>query len=286
MIVYLNGEYMPAEQAKISPFDRGFLFGDGIYEVTPSYDGNMVGFQLHLRRMKNGLNEVGIPLPDISDEGWRDIANQLIERNEGSHFGVYFQVSRGNEGKRFHGFPENITPTIFGMIIEIAPHGAPDRTLERGLKCVTALDLRWKRCQVKSTALLGNVLHFQHSHSQGMDECILYNDKNELTEASHSNVMIVKNGIVITPPLDNQILPGISRHITLASLQAEGSISCEERVITMDEVRNADEIWATSSSKQIAPVIELDGKPVGDGSIGPIWEKAKRIYNEKRFDFN
>ncbi|PID99886.1 MAG: D-alanine aminotransferase [Thiothrix nivea] len=247
---------------------------------------DVIGFQLHLQRMKNGLNEIGIPLPDISDEGWREIANQLIDRNEGDHFGVYFQISRGNEGKRFHGFPRHVKPTIFGMTIAIAKHGEPDRSQEEGLRCVTTQDLRWKRCQVKSTALLGNVLHFQYSYSQGMNECILYNDKHELTEASHSNVMIVKDGVVITPPLDNQILPGISRHITLASLRAEGSIPCEERIVTMDEVRNADEVWITNSSKQIAPVVELDGEPVGNGSIGPVWEKAKRIYNERCFDFN
>ena len=286
MIVFLNGEYMPAEQARISPFDRGFLFGDAIYEVTPSYEGKLAGFQLHLQRMKNGLVEVGIPLPDTSDEDWLDIANQLIKRNEGSHLGIYFQVSRGDEGKRFHGFPENLAPTVFGMIIKIGAPVAPDRSLQQGLKCVSAQDLRWKRCQVKSTALLGNVLHFQHSHSQGMDECILYNDKDELTEASHSNVMIVKNGSVVTAPLDNQILPGISRHITLASLRAEGSICCEERVVTMNELRNADEIWLTGTSKQIAPVTELDGRSVGDGSVGPVWEKAIRIYNERHFDFN
>ena len=164
MIVYLNGEYMPAEQATISPLDRGFLFGDGIYDVTPSYGGRMVGLQLHMERMKNGLQSIGIDNP-LSDKQWRAIAMNLSEKNGGQNLGIYFQVSRGNEGRRFHGFPSNTKPTVLGMVIEIAPHPeVPDRKTKAGLRVVSSEDLRWRRCNIKSTALLGNVLHFQESY--------------------------------------------------------------------------------------------------------------------------
>lgn len=286
MIVYLNGEYLPAEEARISPFDRGFLFGDGIYDVTPSYGGRMVGFQLHLQRMKNGLDELGFTDYVLSDDAWLEVAINLMERNEPENLGIYFHVSRGSEGRRFHGFPEQSKPTVFGMVIEIDPHpDVPDRTTKQGLKAITTEDLRWRRCHVKSTALLGNVLHFQKGYEQGQNETILFNAKGELTEASQSNVFIVKNGRVITPPLDNQLLPGISRHIALESLRADGSIPVEERMVTMNEVREADEVWITNSSKHIGPIVELDGKPVGDGKVGEIWERAMRIYEAHKYDF-
>ena len=146
-------------------------------------------------------------------------------------------------------------------------------------------DLRWNLCHIKSTALLGKVLHFQESHSSGLDETILYNSAGELTEASSSNVFVVIEGTIVTPPLDNQKLPGISRHICLEALRAEGSLSVEERVVTINEARQADKIWITNSSKQIAPVVEMDGQPVGNGQVGEVWERATRIYEAAKFDF-
>jgi D-alanine transaminase len=285
MIVYLNGEYMPAEQATISPFDRGFLFGDGIYDVTPSYGGRMVGLQLHMERMKNGLQSIGIDNP-LSDNQWQDIAMNLSEKNGGQNLGIYFQVSRGNEGRRFHGFPANTKPTVLGMVIEIAPHPeVPDRKTKSGLRVISTEDLRWRHCDIKSTALLGNVLHFQESYELQRDETIMYNSYEELTEASCSNVFIVKDGVVATPTLDHQLLPGISRHMAIESMRADGTIEVQERVVTMSEVRNADEVWITNSSKHIAPVVELDGRPVGDGLVGPIWEKAMILYEAAKYDF-
>ena len=285
MIVYLNGEYMPAEEAKISPFDRGFLFGDGIYDATPSYNGKAVALQLHLDRMNRGLESIGIENP-LTDQQWRDVAKNLSEKNGGQNLGIYFHVSRGNEGRRFQGFPTDIKATVFAMVINIDPHPeVPNRKLKSGLRAVSAEDLRWRRCNIKSTALLGNVLHFQESYSAQKDETIMYNANGELTEASISNVFIVKNGAVATPILDNQILPGISRHIVVDSLRIDGSIPVEERIVTMNEVRQADEIWITNSSKHIGPVIELDGEAVGDGLVGPVWEKAMTIYESVKYDY-
>ncbi len=285
MIAYLNGEYLPVEDAKISPLDRGFLFGDGIYEAIPSYGGRTVALQLHIDRMKNGLAAIGIENP-LTDKDWKDVAQELSERNGRGNLGIYFHVSRGNEGRRFHGFPKGVTPTVFGMVLEIAPHPpTPDRNTQKGLRVKSTEDLRWNLCHIKSTALLGNVLHFQESHSSGLDETILYNSAGELTEASSSNVFVVIEGTIVTPPIDNQKLPGISRHICLEALRAEGSLSVEERVVKINEARQADEIWITNSSKQIAPVVEMNGQPVGNGQVGEVWERATRIYEAAKFDF-
>lgn len=285
MIVYLNGDYLPADEAKISPLDRGFLFGDGIYEAIPSYGGRTVALQLHIERMKCGLATIGIENP-LTDEAWKTVAHELSERNGGGDLGIYLHVSRGNEGRRLHRFPKGVAPTTFGMALEIEPHPTQiDRNSQRGLRVNTAKDHRWDLCHIKSTALLGNVLHFQQGHSAGMDETILYNGADELTEASASNVFVVLDGTVVTPPLDDQKLPGISRHICLEALRAEGSLPVSERVVTLDEARSADEIWITNSSKQISPVVEMDGQPVGNGQVGEIWERATRIYEAAKYDF-
>lgn len=285
MIVYLNGEYLPAEQARISPLDRGFLFGDGIYEAIPSYGGRTVALQLHIDRMNRGLGAIGIENP-LTDQDWKNVARELSDRNGGSDLGIYLHVSRGNEGRRMHRFPEGVAPTTFGMVLDIASHPPdPNRHSQVGLRAITAEDRRWDLCHIKSTALLGNVLHFQEGHKAGVDETILYNGAGELTEASSSNVFVVLDGEVATPTLDNQKLPGISRHICLESLRSEGSLSVSERIITLDEVRKADEIWITNSSKQIAPVVELDGQSVGEGKVGEVWEKAMRIYEAAKYEF-
>ncbi|UVW36195.1 aminotransferase class IV [SAR92 clade bacterium H455] len=283
-IAFLDGEYMPIEQAKISPMDRGFLFGDGIYEVVPSYAGKMVGFALHIARMKDGLEAIGIQL-DWSIDDWATVCNRLISENDPGNLGIYLHVSRGTDTKRFHAFPENIAPTVFAYTFAIAPAPIADKSRVTAKKASTTRDLRWDRCQIKSTALLGNVLHFQHGYAQGSDETLLFNADNQLTEASACNVFIVKNGTVITPLLDNQKLPGITRQIILDVLRNDGQIAVQERIVTMDEVANADEVWITSSSKEIAPITEIDGKPVGDGSIGDIWLAAQTLYSAAKFNY-
>jgi D-alanine transaminase len=283
-IAFLDGQYIPIEQAKISPMDRGFLFGDGIYEVVPSYAGKMVGFAPHIARMKSGLEAIGIQL-DWSAEDWAQLCNRLIVENGAGNLGLYLHVTRGTDNKRFHAFPKNIAPTIFAYTFEIAPPPIADKSKVKAKKVSTSRDLRWERCQIKSTALLGNVLHFQHGYEQGSDETLLFNADNQLTEASACNVFIVKDGSVITPLLDNQKLPGITRQIVIDVLRNDGQISVEERTVTMDEVANADEVWITSSSKEIAPITEIDGKPVGDGNIGDIWLAAQTLYSAAKFDY-
>ena len=283
-IAYLDGAYLPIEEAKISPLDRGFLFGDGVYEVVPSYAGTMVGFAPHIARMQDGLAAIGMTL-DWSESDWAELCNRLISENGTGNLGLYLHVSRGADTRRFHAFPKNVNPTVFAFTFEIAPPPVADKALAHGYHVATAKDLRWRRCHIKSTALLGNVLHFQRGYESNCDETILYNSNNELTEASACNAFIVKDGVVITPPLDSQLLPGITRHIVLDILRKDGAIKVEERVVTMDEVNNADEVWITSSSKEIAPVTQIDSVPVGDGQVGDVWLAAQTLYSANKFSY-
>ncbi|MDO6562162.1 aminotransferase class IV [Amphritea sp. 1_MG-2023] len=285
-IAYLNGEYLPLEEARISPLDRGFLFGDGIYEVIPYYNGKSVGLMPHINRMIKGLSTIEIKNSHTADE-WKTLLDDLIAKNSdlGENLGVYVHVSRGTDTKRNHAYPESVEPTIFCFAFGIKTPEPTDRTQVHQYSLISTEDLRWQRCHIKSTALLGNVIHYQEGHSSGNDEALLFNAKGELTEGSSCNAFIVKDGVISTPIQDNQILPGITRRIIIDSIKADGSLTLEERTVTMDEVRNADELWITSSSKEIAPVTKLDGKPVGNGEVGEIWEKAFKIYTASKFDY-
>lgn len=283
-IAYLNGSYLPLEEARISPMDRGFLFGDGIYEVVPSYGGKMVGFGPHISRMNDGLSAIEIN-HKWTEGQWRELCQSLLEKNGNGNLGIYLHVTRGADNKRNHAYPDGIAPTVFGYAFEIPEPPIADRNLVKPYTCSTGEDLRWDRCNIKSISLLGNVLHFQQGHEKGDGEILLYNGNNELTECGACNAYIVKDGVVSTPPLDNQILPGITRQLVLKVLREDGSIPLQERVISMDEVWDADEVWISSSSKEIAPVVKLDGKPVGDGKVGPVWEAAAKLYQAGKFDF-
>ncbi|MCL4104043.1 UNVERIFIED_CONTAM: hypothetical protein GTU68_034905 [Idotea baltica] len=275
---------MPMDQARISPMDRGFLFGDGIYEVVPSYSDRLVGFAPHMERMQNGLDAIELKYKIDQDE-WRKISHELIARNEGDDLGLYFHISRGADTQRSHAYPADIKPTVYAFAFEIPPAPQADKNLAKPYKVSLTEDLRWKRCNIKSTALLGNVMHYQHGHAAGNNETILYNAEGELTEAAACNVYIVKNGVVITPLLDHQILPGITRLLILGILRKDGNIPIEERIVTVDELKQADEVWISSSSKEIAPVTEVDGQPVGDGKVGDIWLAAQTLFSAHKYDY-
>lgn len=283
-IAYLNGQFLPIEQAKISPLDRGFLFGDGVYEVVPSYEGKLVGFLPHLQRMNEGLEAIGIST-GWSENQWLDLFLKLIQQNGAGNLGIYLQISRGTYETRAHRFPDKVNPTIFAFCFEIPPAPVADKSLAKTYTVSTARDIRWDRRDIKSTSLLGNVLHYQQGVEQGNQETLLYNEHNELTEASSCNVFIVKNGTVITPPLDHQKLPGITRQILIDILRNDGNIIVEERAVTMNEVAEADEVWITSSSREIAPVIAIDSVPVGDGQIGDVWLAAQTLFSANRFNY-
>ncbi len=283
-IAFLNDEYMPLEEAHISPMDRGFLFGDGIYEVIPSYDNQIVGFSAHMKRMENSLQALEIENP-LSREDWKTVIQALIEKNIdelGTSIGVYLHVSRGMQLSRSHGYEEGITPTIFGFAFRIpaSQSARPDHV--QGLSVSLAKDLRWQRCHIKSTSLLGNVLHLQEAKRDGKQESILYNHNEEITEATTSNVFIVEGSVVRTPPLDNQLLPGITRQLVIESLINE-NIQVEEVAFTKQRLLDADEVWLTSSSKEIAPVVNVDDKIIGNGQPGEMWRKALQAYTAHKF---
>jgi D-alanine transaminase len=283
-MAYLNGDFLPLQEARISPLDRGFLFGDGIYEVIPSHGGRMIGCEHHLRRMQDGLAALEIDA-GLDGSDWGRIAQTLLDAHGAEHAAVYLQVSRGADSKRGHAYPVAVQPTCFGYAFDIPP--APQATVE-GAHCYrvsSTRDLRWQRCQIKSTALLGNVLHYREAQRQGLQEILLFNAADELTEAAACNVFVVNAGAVATPPLDHQLLPGVTRALVLEILRAHSDLTVSERRISRAEVLAADEVWLTSSSKEIAPVIEIDGHSVGTGRVGPVWLQAQALFNQHKFDY-
>ena len=197
--VYLNGQYIPMQEAKISPVDRVFLFGDEVYEVIPSYMGKTLGFDLHIARLNKNLKEIAIQL-DFVHRLWREIADTLIARNGSKNLGIYLHVSRGTDSKRLHAYPKKIAPTVFAFAFEIAAQKLVDKSQVIGLKVITEQDQRWRRCHIKPTSLLGNLMHYQQGQSAGVDETILFNNANELKEASACDVFIIKNNVLITHP--------------------------------------------------------------------------------------
>ena len=279
-VVYLNGDYMPIEEARISPLDRGFLFGDGIYEFIPTYSGRAIGFEYHIDRMLTGLKNISV---NIAELDWHTIVESLLNKNEAGNVGVYIQVSRGADTKRTHNFPKDVAPTVFIMIQKIAALVEPNIKTAKGFSLVSSLDRRWDNCHIKSTSLLGNVMHFQHGYENKVDETLLYNEKEELTECSACNVFIIKDDQICTPILDNQILPGVTRRILIEAINSDPSLKFTERVVTLQEAKNADELWITSSTKQIAPVTQLNGLPIGTGQVGAVWQKCQELYDGIKF---
>jgi D-alanine transaminase len=282
--VYLNGDYLPMSEARISPMDRGFLFGDGLYEVIPSYAGRLVGFAPHMQRMRDGLAALEID-SGRSEAEWREIVEKLVESNGAGNLGIYLHVSRGADSRRNHAYPTSVAATCFGFTFEIPPPPVADPAAVTPYRVTTAEDLRWKRCHIKSTALLGNVMHYQQGHAAGAQETILYNSEGEITEAAACNVFIVRDGSVATPLLDHQKLPGITRMMLIDILRRHSDIPVEERVVTLEELLAADEVWITSSSKEVAPVTEVDGRPVGNGRVGELWAAAEELFAAHRFDY-
>lgn len=273
-MIFLNGQFMPIEDAKIPVLDRGFIFGDGIYELVPVYSRVPFRMDEHLVRLERSLAEVRIRNPYTRAE-WRDIILKLVAQQPFEDQGVYFQVTRG-VAKRDHAFPKDATPTVFMMSNPLV--NPPRELVERGGKAVTAQDFRWARCDIKSISLIGNCLIRQMSADVGAVETILFRD-GKLTEASASNVFITKGGVVLGPPKSNWILPGITYDVVVELAQS-AKMPLELRHITEAEVRGADEIWVTSSSKEVLAVVDLDGKPVGDGKPGPLFRRMHQLYQD------
>jgi D-alanine transaminase len=274
-MVFLNGAFVRMEDAKVSVLDRGFIFGDGVYEVVPVY--SKVPFRLdeHLERLERSLAAVGIRNP-YTREQWRAAIAGLTERQSFEDQAVYFQVTRG-VAPREHAFPrEAIAPTVFMMATPLV--NPPAEQVERGAVAVSAHDNRWLRCDIKSISLIGNVLLRQVSAEAGAAETILFRD-GRLTEASASNVFIVKRGVIQGPPKSALILPGITYDVVVELARAD-AMPIELRELAEAEVRAADEIWVTSSSKEVLAIVELDGRRIGDGRPGPAFRRMHRLYQD------
>jgi D-alanine transaminase len=275
-IAHFNGQLMPLDKISISPLDRGFIFGDGVYEVIPVYGGAMLRGREHFERLQRSMDEIRLANPHTVDE-WMALVDQLLGHHPGNQ-SVYIQVTRGAPPKRDHVLPVGVTPTVFMMCYPLA---TPSKDMvENGVACVTARDFRWEKCHIKSTSLLGNVLARQISADAGALETILLRD-GLLTEASASNVFVVKGGTVAAPPRDNLILLGITYEL-LVKLAAEGTVKLEIRPITEAELRGADEVWLTSSTKEVLAVTSLDGKPVGSGKPGALFKRMHALFQEHK----
>ena len=273
-MVFLNGKLLPIEEAKIPVLDRGFIFGDGVYELVPVYSRLAFRLDEHLARLERSLAETRIRNP-YSRAQWRDIIYRLVDAQPFDDQGVYFQVTRG-VAKRDHAFPKDAEPTVFMMSNPLVT--PPKEVVQKGGSAVSAQDNRWLRCDIKSISLIGNCLLRQLSAEAGAVETILFRD-GKLTEASASNVFVVKRGVILSPPKSNLILPGITYDVVAELARANG-LPLELREVSEAEVRAADEIWVTSSSKEVLPVVALDGAKVGDGRPGPVFARMYQLYQE------
>lgn len=273
-MVFLNGKFMPIEEARVPVLDRGFIFGDGVYELVPVYSRVPFRIDEHLARLERSLAAVRIRNP-YSRAEWRDIILQLVAKQSFEDQGIYFQVTRG-VAKRDHAFPKDAAPTVFIMSNPLV--NPPQDLVERGAAAVTAADERWLHCDIKSISLIGNCLLRQLSAEAGAAETILFRD-GKLTEASASNVFVVRRGVILSPPKSRLILPGITYDVVVELAKGAG-LPLEFRDIARDEVSSADEIWVTSSSKEVLAITTLDGKPVGDGRPGPVFRDMYRLYQE------
>ena len=280
MTIYLNGEYMPIEEARISVMDRGFVFGDGVYEVIPVYSRKPFRLAEHLRRLQHSLDGIRLANPHADDE-WATLIGGLIARNEMQDQYLYLHITRG-VAKRDHAFPNPpVKPTVFMMSSPLpAP---PAALLHSGVCAVTAPDNRWLRCDIKSIALLPNVLLRQMAVDAGCAETILIRDDSFMTEGAASNIFVVKNGKLLAPPKDNLMLPGITYDVILEIAAANG-IPFEVRKIAVAEVSAANELLLTSSTKEVLAITQLDGKPVGTGKPGAMFARLHKLYQDFKRD--
>ena len=281
---WLNGEMSTLQEAKVSVLDRGFIFGDGVYEVVPAYEGRPFRFQEHMDRLDRSLGEMRIRNP-MDRDAWRKLVDDLVNayakhvgrKPEETNQLVYLQVTRG-VAMRDHVMPPDLAPTVFAMVNRLYIYTPEERA--KGVMCVTADDFRWKKAHIKSTSLAGAVLSRQMSADVGGNETIMFRD-GWLSEAAASNVWVVKDGVVLGPPRDNLVLEGI-RYGLLEQLCLQQAIPFQLRRVARDEVLAADEIILSSATKEVVPCTVLDGKPVGNGQPGPIYEKLFAGYQQAK----
>lgn len=272
--VYLNGSFLPAEQACVPVLDRGFIFGDGVYEVIPAYGGKLFRLEEHLQRLQNSLDAVRIPNPHDTD-AWVTLLDTLVTHNGGGEQSLYLQVTRGC-AQRDHAMPAQPTPTVFAMCNPLKPPAA--EIIENGVAAITLDDIRWQRCHIKAISLLPNILLRQEALDQNAAEAILIRD-GLATEGAASNLFAVLDGVLCTPPTGPFLLPGITRDLILELAAANDIAHCEQHISRLD-LQQADEIWLTSSTREILPVTRLDNIMVADGQPGPLFKQMLALYQD------
>ena len=272
-MVYLNGQFIAQDQAFVSVTDRGFIFGDGVYELIPVYGGRPFRLDQHLERLERSLQGIRLPNP-LTAAQWSDMMHQLIELNaDDGDQSIYLQITRG-PAQRDHAFPTPAAPTVFATISPLKP--VADALLQQGASAITLDDIRWLHCHIKAISLLPNILLRQQAVDVDAQEAILIRD-GKITEGAASNVFIVKDGTLKTPPKTQFLLPGITRDLVL-ELARDSDLACEEAQITPEELRQADEIWLSSSTKEVLPVTRLNNQPVGNGQPGACWGRMRKLY--------
>jgi D-alanine transaminase len=276
MTVYLNGQFLPIEDAKISVLDRGFIYGDGVYELIPVYGRQPFRMPHHLRRLQHSLDGIRLANPH-TDREWEALVRELIGKQPFDDQAVYFQVTRG-VAKRDHAFPKDATATVFMMSNPLPTPSAEQ--FANGVAVVTAEDNRWRRCDLKTISLVGNVLMRQLAADAGAIETVMFRD-GFLTEASASNVLVVVGGTIVVPPKDNLILPGITYDAAI-EFAAEAGMPFEVRPVPRAEALAADEMWLSSSTKEVLAITTVDGKPFGAGVPGPVFRKMHALFQQHK----
>jgi D-alanine transaminase len=274
--VYLNGGWMPIEDAHVPVLDRGFIFGDAIYEVVPIYAGKPFRWAQHLQRLSRSLAKIGIANPHSVEE-WTALVQKLQSLHPWTDQFIYIQVTRG-VAKRDHAFPKGVTPTVFAMASEFVP--VPMDKRAHGVSAVSLLDERWFKCDIKSTSLLGNVLAKQAAVEAGAYECVMFRN-GFLTEGSAANIWVARGGKLLCPHRDNLILEGI-RVALIEELCGLAGLTLEIRNITREEVLDADELLMSSATKEVLAITELDGKKVGTGVPGPVYHALYSAYQQAK----
>lgn len=272
--VYLNGKFLPIEQAFVPVLDRGFIFGDGIYEVIPVYSRHPFRLGEHLIRLQHSLDAIRLENPH-TDEEWANLTRELIAQNDPEDQYVYLHVTRG-VAKRDHAFPKDVAPTVFMMSNPLIT--APRELYESGVSAVSAVDNRWDRCDIKAISLLPNVLLRQLAIDADATETVMFRD-GILTEGSASNIFATEKGVILAPPKDNHMLPGITYDLVL-ELAAANNIPVQTGKFDQSRIRQADELWLTSSTKEVLAITTLDGKAIGDGKPGPLFRRMHALYQD------
>jgi D-alanine transaminase len=273
LLAYLNGEYLPRGQACLPVTDRGLLFGDSVYEVVPAYGGKPFRVDHHLRRLDRSLGAIRMQNP-LSHAQWRAVFERLTGQLPGQDQSIYLQVTRGAHPVRKHVIPPGITPNVVAFTAANPPRD--EARARRGIKVITLDDIRWHRCDIKATTLLANVLARAQATEEGADEAILVRD-GQAMEGTASNLFIVSNGLMLTPPDSDELLPGVTRDLVL-ELAQEAGVAYAQAAISLADLEGADEIWLTSSTREIGAVVELNGRPVGDGRPGELWQRMDALF--------